>query len=277
MALECLGTDDRTSTSITARIRQLQRSLSRDVAEGVDVLGLRQHVGQRGCVTEHRGEGEGCGHARTDDDGSIVLSGGLSPAKLAVGFAETTRHHVGLGRRTGCCTVALRHIEGAGGHDEEEDIFLFPLPVAMCSETGAVPIPAPTSERVEYHDGLMAVALLPLHWNGLFRVLMDMARRYLAVLGKGKSAELLEQLGGPDLVLSIMDHESDREQRLSEHVLVERIANHRAEMFGTPIGIVEPDPMVTHWCGSWSRSTSSPNANPRLAPTSPEHPPTFIR
>ncbi|MCX4239438.1 hypothetical protein [Paraliomyxa miuraensis] len=171
--------------------------------------------------------------------------------------------------------MALRSIEGAGGHDEEEEVSLFQLPVAMCSETGAVPIPAPTSERGEYHDGLVAVALLPLHWNGLFRVLMDVVGHYLTVLGK--SAELLEQLGGPDLVLSIMDHESDCEQRLSEHVLLDQIANYRAEMFGASLDIVEPDPMVTHWCGSWSRSTSSPNANPRLVPTSPEHPPTFTR
>ena len=217
MALACVGTDDRTSTPIDARIRQHQRSLSCDVAEGLNVLGLRQHVGKRGCVTGHRWEGEGCGHARTDDDGSIVLIGGLSPTKLAVGFAETARHHVESCRRTSCCLVALTRIEGASAHDEEEAVFLFPLPVAVCSETGAVPIPAPTSERGEYHGGLVAVALLPLHWNALFRVPMDVVGHYLTVLGK--SAELLEQLGGPDLVLSIMDHESDCEQRLSEHVL----------------------------------------------------------
>ena len=252
MAFKHVRTDDPQSPVNNTRIRLLEKILARHATEGFDVLELRRHMGKNGYVpTEHRWEDDGSGDDLTDDDGSIILIGGMSPHDLANEIVDNARQHVEeTNERKNYRLVGLRRIEGEDGDEEEEELFQFLLPATMFGAVGDDPSTA--SEIREHHDALMAANMqLQRQNDALFRVLMDVIRQYPTILGK--SAELLQQLGDQlgggrqhDLqqVLSILEHESTREQRWMEHDLTKQRSSQRAEMFGKSIDIAGPDLMV---------------------------------
>ena len=252
MAFRHVRTDDPTSPHNDSRTRLLEKLLARHAADGFDVLELRRQMGKAGYVpTEHRWEDDGHGDDLSDDDGAVLLIGGMPPSDLAAEIIDTARQHVDeTGERKNYRVVGLRHIEGEDDGEEQEEIFRFLLPATMFGAVGADP--ATASESREHHDALMAAnQQLQRQNDALFRVLMDVVRQYPTILGK--SAELLEQLGEQlgggrqhDLqqVLSILEHESTREQRWMEHDLTKQRSSQRAEMFGKSIDIAGPDLMV---------------------------------
>ncbi|MCX4244203.1 hypothetical protein [Paraliomyxa miuraensis] len=252
MTFRHVRTDDPTSPHNDSRTRLLEKVLARHAAEGFDVIELRRQMGKAGYVpTEHRWEDDGHGDDLTDDDGGLLLIGGMPPADLAAEIIDTARQHTEeTNDRKNYRVVGLRRIEGEDGDEEQEELFRFLLPATMFGAVGADP--ATASESREHHDALMAANLqLQRQNDALFRVLMDVVRQYPTILGK--SAELLEQLGDQlgggrqqDLqqVLSILEHESTREQRWMEHDLSKQRSSQRAEMFGKSIDIAGPDLMV---------------------------------
>ncbi|MCX4239088.1 hypothetical protein [Paraliomyxa miuraensis] len=253
MALKHVRTDDPNSTHTNTRTRLLEKVLSRHALDGLDALELRRHMGKNGYVpTPHRWECDGDGEDLTDEDGAIVLIGGTSPTDLANEIVETARQHVEeTGERKNYRIVGLRRVMDDEGEEEEEQVsFQFLLPASLLGNAGDEL--GTGTELREHHDTMMStVVQLQRQNDGLFRVLMDVVRQYPMVLGK--STELLERLGDQlgggrqhDLqqVLSILEHESTREQRLLEHELLKQRSSQRAEMFGKSIDIAGPDLMV---------------------------------
>lgn len=145
-------TDDPSTPTNDTRTRLLVRH----AAEGFDVLELRRQMGKAGYVpTEHKWEDDGGGDDLTDEDGSVLLIGGMPPADLASEIVETARLHVDeTNDRKNYRVVALRRSEGENGDEEEEEVFRFLLPATMFG--GGMPDPATGSDARENHDALMA-------------------------------------------------------------------------------------------------------------------------
>lgn len=252
MAFKHIRTDDPSTPTNDTRTRLLEKVLVRHAAEGFDVLELRRQMGKAGYVpTEHKWEDDGGGDDLTDEDGSVLLIGGMPPADLAAEIVETARQHVDeTNDRKNYRVVALRRSEGENGDEEEEEIFRFLLPATMFG--GGMPDPATGSDARENHDALMAANQQLQRQNELlFRMLMEVVRQYPTMLHK--CTELLEQLGDQlgggrqqDLqqVLSILDLEMTREQRWMEHDRAKQRTGHRADMFGKSIEIAGPDLMA---------------------------------
>lgn len=252
MAFKHVRTDDPSTPTNDTRTRLLEKVLVRHAAEGFDVLELRRQMGKAGYVpTEHKWEDDGAGDDLTDEDGSVLLIGGMPPADLAAEIVETARQHVEeTNDRKNYRVVALRRTEGEGGDEEEEEVFRFLLPATMFG--GGMPDPATGSDARENHDALMAANQQLQRQNELlFRMLMEVVRQYPTMLHK--CTELLEQLGDQlgggrqqDLqqVLSILELEMTREQRWMDHDRAKQRTSHRADMFGKSIEIAGPDLMA---------------------------------
>lgn len=252
MAFKHVRTDDPSTPTNDTRTRLLEKVLVRHAAEGFDVLELRRQMGKAGYVpTEHKWEDDGAGDDLTDEDGSVLLIGGMPPADLAAEIVETARQHVEeTNDRKNYRVVALRRTEGEGGDEEEEEVFRFLLPATMFG--GGMPDPATGSDARENHDALMAANQQLQRQNELlFRMLMEVIRQYPTMLHK--CTELLEQLGDQlgggrqqDLqqVLSILELEMTREQRWMDHDRAKQRTSHRADMFGKSIEIAGPDLMA---------------------------------
>lgn len=252
MAFKHIRTDDPSTPTNDTRTRLLEKVLVRHAAEGFDVLELRRQMGKAGYVpTEHKWEDDGGGDDLTDEDGSVLLIGGMPPADLASEIVETARQHVDeTNDRKNYRVVALRRSEGENGDEEEEEVFRFLLPATMFG--GGMPDPATGSDARENHDALMAANQQLQRQNELlFRMLMEVVRQYPTMLHK--CTELLEQLGDQlgggrqqDLqqVLSILELEMTREQRWMDHDRAKQRTSHRADMFGKSIEIAGPDLMA---------------------------------
>ena len=253
MPVKYVRTDDPNSLHHNTRTRLLEKVLSHHAAEDLGAIELRRHMGKSGYVpTPHRWELNDDEEDLTDDDGSVLLICGTPPGDLAGEIVQTARRHVEeTGERKNYRVVGLRRTEDDDGEEDGEQVcFQFLLPASLLGSE--VDEPGTGSESREHHDALMAVnQQLQRQLDAVFRVLMDVVRQYPTILGK--STELLERLGDQlgggrqhDLqqVLSILEHESTREQRLLEHDLLKQRSSQRAEMFGKSLDIAGPDMMV---------------------------------
>ena len=252
MAFKHVRTDDPSTPTNDTRTRLLEKVLVRHAAEGFDVLELRRQMGKAGYVpTEHKWEDDGAGDDLTDEDGSVLLIGGMPPADLAAEVVETARQHVEeTNDRKNYRVVALRRSEGENGDEEEEEVFRFLLPATMFG--AGMPDPVTGSDARENHDALLAANQQLQRQNELlFRMLMEVVRQYPTMLHK--CTELLEQLGDQlgggrqqDLqqVLSILELEMTREQRWMEHDRAKQRTNHRADVLGKSMEIAGPDLMT---------------------------------
>ncbi len=293
MAFKHVRTDDPSTPTNDTRTRLLEKVLVRHAAEGFDVLELRRQMGKAGYVpTEHKWEDDGAGDDLTDEDGSVLLIGGMPPADLAAEIVETARQHVEeTNDRKNYRVVALRRTEGEGGDEEEEEVFRFLLPATMFG--GGMPDPATGSDARENHDALMAANQQLQRQNELlFRMLMEVVRQYPTMLHK--CTELLEQLGDQlgggrqqDLqqVLSILELEMTREQRWMDHDRAKQRTSHRADMFGKSIEIAGPDlmallrkvfEMVTTQQGQADAGSDAASASATTTPPPPTPGPTVV-
>ncbi|MCX4240203.1 hypothetical protein [Paraliomyxa miuraensis] len=253
MAVKYVRTDDPNSTHGNTRTRLLEKVLSHHAAEDLDAIELRRHMGKSGYVpTPHRWELNDDEEDLTDDDGSVLLICGTPPGDLAGEIVQMARRHVEeTGERKNYRVVGLHRVMDEDGEETGEQVcFQFLLPASLLGPE--VDEPGTGSENREHYDALMAANnQLQRQNDALFRVLMDVVRQYPTILGK--STELLERLGDQlgggrqhDLqqVLSILEHESTREQRLLEHDLIKQRSSQRAEMFGKSLEIAGPDMMA---------------------------------
>lgn len=302
MAFKHVRTDDPSTPTNDTRTRLLEKVLVRHAAEGFDVLELRRQMGKAGYVpTEHKWEDDGAGDDLTDEDGSVLLIGGMPPGDLAAEIVEAARQHVDeTNDRKNYRVVALRHVEGDNGDEEEVEVFRFLLPATMFG--GGMPDPATGSDARENHDALMAANQQLQRQNELlFRMLMEVVRQYPTMLHK--CTELLEQLGDQlgggrqqDLqqVLSILELEMTREQRWMDHDRAKQRTGHRADIFGKSLEIAGPDLMALlrkiiemattqqgqadAGAGAADATSSSPSsASASTTPPPPQSGPTIVR
>ena len=193
MALRHVRTDDPSNASIHSRTRLLERLLIQHADEGIDSIELRRHMGKAGYVpTPHRWENDGDGDDLSDDEGTILLIGGVAPGDLATEIVDAARQHIEeTGENRSYRVVAYRSrpddIDG-----EPEEAFRFGLPVTMFASPFDDNESKGPSDR---DDMLITVCHQYSRQNEVqFRMLMDTARQYPVLLGK--VTELMEQLGG---------------------------------------------------------------------------------
>lgn len=249
MTFRYIRTDDQSDAAAESRTAMLQRLLASKADEGIDVIELRVQMGKSGYVrTSHAWEDDGEGSHLEDDDGSVLLIGGVTPADLATAIVDRAREHVDeQGGSKNFRVVGLRRVEGDDGEDEEE-ILHFLLPATMFAAAGQG---SPTEAR-ENHDAIMAGYLQLTRQNDqMFRWFLEMMKQSPVLLAK--VIELVEHLGDQidggrqhDLqqVLSILEFEAGRDQRWMEHDAAKHRTTQRANIAGRAVEVAGPDVMT---------------------------------
>ncbi|MCH9682011.1 MAG: hypothetical protein K0V04_11295 [Deltaproteobacteria bacterium] len=228
---------------------QLVAALREHARDGIDVLELRRHMGSNGYVpTGERWEDDGDGSDVEDGDGETLLIGGTPPEDLVTEiFEAAVQDMADTGERRNYQVLALRHVEGAGG-GEHEVVFKLSLPKATFEVAGAAGADSEGSAD-------MAVFQLLLNHNAeSHKVTMDMARQYPALLSRvtdlmPKLTEVLEQLAEQvtdgrrfdiEKVMTLLEHEANREARWMEHDRARQRADHRAGLANQAFDLTGP-------------------------------------
>ena len=243
-------TNDPNGSGLHSRTRALERLLAQHAERGVESIEIRRHMGKSGyVVTRHRWVNDGDGDDLADEQGTILLIGGISPADLAAEIVATIQREVEeTGEPKNYRVIAYRNVED-DYTTEPEVAFEFGMPVSMFGP----PEERHDSASRDREDTLLdVVQQLGRQYDNQHRMLMDVLRQYPAVLGR--CSTLMEQLGvqlgdhlgterANDLqqVLAVLDFESKREERWMQHEHLKQRRGHRADLLAKSIEIAGPD------------------------------------
>ena len=250
MALRHGRTDDPSNPSNNSRTRILERLLIQHAEQGIEFIELRRQQGKSGYMpTPHYWQNDGDGDDLSDDEGTFLLIGGMSPIDLATEIVETARQFTEeTGEHRNYRVVVYRSFP-QDAEVKPEVAFEFCLPASMFSAPEELGLSDTSREQ---HEQMMAVNQQFARQNeSLFRILMDVVRQYPAMLSKTTMLmeQLGDQLGGErqhdiQQVMAVLEFESHRERRWMEHDRAKHRHDHRAGLLSKSIDMAGPDLML---------------------------------